>query len=369
MFEKLPQSLSKLTLAAVAIISPPNARAQQQEGAQDKGKSTASSPTDLPTAPGALSELKAPDRPRDQIAIPERIAQVAESKGIPLDAVELKGVQWVGCVGDLCISLGKATTEELEAALKTSSITGLKPGQKVYISGYQFPDHVVDPKNGLSYTLEGVGLFALQPDGSVTFTPDSKSKAIVSVTPLADTKPAEQSAIESRPTVELIEGNYSKEFRAKIEEMIEKEVGTTFIIDFSVPSECRPCRDLRKVLDTLKGQLDPERNLKIIIVNSVSFAAAARDTGYGTVPTIAIIPKLPLGTIEAVNQGDESPTGESYRRFVGRSRRIGHVLQGLVSATRLEAMADRAEARVEQGIDSAWGGIKPAASDVLNARR
>jgi hypothetical protein len=370
MFEKLPQSLSKLTLAAAAIVSPANAWAQQQEGgAQDKGKSTASSPTDLPTAPGALAELKAPERPRDQIAIPERIAKAAESKGIPLDAVELKGVQWVGCVGDLCISLGKATTEELEATLKTASITGLRPGQKVYISGYQFPDHVVDPKNGLSYTLDGVGLFALQPDGSVTFIPDPKSKAIVSVTPLADTKPAEQSAIESRSAVELIEGNYSKEFRAKIEEMIEKELGTTFIIDFSVPSECKPCRDLRKVLDTLKGQLDPQRKLKIIVVNSPSFAAAARDTGYSVVPTISIIPKLPAATIEAANLGEESPTGETYRRFVGRSRRVGHVLKGVPSAKKLQAMADRAEARVEQGIDSPWNGLKPAADDVLNAGR
>jgi hypothetical protein len=366
MFENPSQSLAKLTLAAAAFASPPEAWAQQQGSSQDAGKVT--SPTDQPTAPGALSDLKNPALSREQIAIPDRIAKAAELKNIPLDAVELKGVQWVGCIGDLCIGLGKATTEEIEAAYKTSSITGLRPGQKVYISGYQLPDHIVDPKNGLSYGLVGVGLFALQPDGTVTFTPDPESKAVLSVTPFQQTKPAQQSAEQRTSSVELIEENYSKDFRTKIEAMIEKELDTTFIIDYSVPDQCPPCRQLRVILDTLKGQLDPERKLKIIIVNSASFEDAARDTGYRTVPAINIIPALPAATIEQVGQGKESSTGESYRRFVGRSRRTGHVLQGLPSAKQLEAMADRAEARIEKSIDSPWAGLNGAAADVLNAR-
>jgi hypothetical protein len=228
---------------------------------------------------------------------------------------------------------------------------------------------VIDPQNAMSYELQGVGLFALQPNGSVTFTPDPQSKAIVSLTPFTEAKLAQDPAAQKRSSVELIERNYSKEFRSEIEAMMEKELGTTFIIDYSVPSQCEPCRRLRKVLDTLKEQVDRDRNLTIIIVNSGSFEDAARDTGYKVVPTISIIPKLPAATIEAVSRGDESPTGEVYRRFAGRSRRVGHVFQGVPTAEQLEAMVNRAEARVEQGIDSPWAGMKSAAEDVLRARR
>jgi hypothetical protein len=368
LFNKVAETISKTAFGVAAFIPASNAWTQDVQQAQNRGDRTASSPSDQRNPTQALSDLKAPSRDGLGIPVPERIAKAAEAKAIPLSAIELKGEQWVGCVEDLCIGLGKATTEELEALRKTKSIEGLRPGQRVYISGYTFADHIIDPKNALSYELEGVGLFALQPDGSVTFTPDPQSQAIVSTTPFA-TQEKQEPAADKAPAVQLIERDFSKEFRAQVEALIEKELDTTFVIDFSVPSLCAPCRQLRGALDTLKATLPPDRKVTIIINNSDSFEESQQVTGYGTVPTITIVPRLPAKEIEAVEKGETESTGKSYRPFLGRTRRLGYVFQGAPSAKGLTAAIDRAEARSDQGLDSPWGGLKSATADILRLAR
>lgn len=277
------------------------AQSEGEKNSQGNRDSLVAPDRELGTNP-LLVALSLPSR-EQEAEVPQRVIDAAVAGGFELSTIKLEKGLWVACIGEGCSPILPATEEEIATYDKPKTISGLKVGDELTITGHTSNRHIIEREP--DYGIPGLGSVSTGPDGRRTFTPAPEFKGTVRRAEGAVQSPSPASTQAPKASSTLLEFEYSQrnieESRrnlAGIRERILGEPGTTFVVVISVPNECPPCRQYKPLFEQAARQAaENKENVVHVVFNFETFAAATKVTGVSRFPTTVFFPAVAPGTM------------------------------------------------------------------------
>lgn len=189
------------------------------------------------------------------VPLPPAVVFEAKSRQIPLNAIKLRGQEWIACVEDgshveTCIVLGRKREPSQDISgdpLGVRRLTKLRFGDRLVIDRYGLPR--------LEYTLSSnllrqqsviseLGSLSIEPDSSLTFVLASMRQAKVTVENDGALHTIDALPRYKREGPQLVRTNDVQ----LVANYMEQHPLEQFMVIVTVPSQCEPCRRFEPIV-------------------------------------------------------------------------------------------------------------------------
>lgn len=321
-------TIGKLLLASASLFPPQSSHGEEQ-------RVITPSPSSREQGALAINTLSFPlgfDAPD----LPERVLQKTRELSIDPTTVKLQEGMWVECNADGCTPLLVATNEERKAFQTNTPIKGLRTGDTLTITGHRYKSHKVEAES--NYGIPGLGKFTTESDGTKTFTPAPDFEGTVAR--------RSEKVLVNRGTTSAIKGtnssrtiSYSAEKLGELQEEIQNQLDTNFVLIISVPKLCPPCRSYKATVANAVQVNYGGPKVSFVTINFNSFEEARRRMG-----TVKVFPTTVV--YKAVQQGfqseEKSDDATHNQFFLPSIARPSSTYSGALTPSSLDIVIKRA---------------------------
>ena len=328
MISTKPSNIGKILLAGATFFPSVSSRGAEEQ--------LTTQPPQSPELDNLLpNSLTLPPR-FDTPEIPERVLQKARELAIDPTTIKLEDKMWVECTAGGCTPLLPATKEEIQAIQKPTPIKGLRTGDTLAITGHRYTLHKVEAEK--NYGIPGLGTFTTEGDGTKTFTPSPGFEGTVvrSSGKVQESQRAISTPAGTNPSRAVA---YSPEKLREVQEEIQSQLDTTFVLIISVPKLCPPCRSYKATVANAAKVDYGDRKVSFVTLNFDSFEEARRKMGTVKVFPTTVVYKAVEQSVQSEQTTAENP---DKQLFLPSITRPSSTYSGALTQSSLDTVIKRA---------------------------